>query len=168
MNDVTNPPIIGAVIRFMTSAPAEVDQRYRGDSRGGEWLGARSYVPRDLAKVKVALDHLVHEAQEGYYTAAWLEPDFAAADKAVEELLEKRRVAAGMGGAVSVACPARWTTLPGTGTGSTRTDENPLRLPRKFREPPHTGDGSRTPPPFTFRISRMRAGTIFRKSDTTQ
>ena len=25
MNDVINPPIIGAAIRFMTSAPAEVD-----------------------------------------------------------------------------------------------------------------------------------------------
>jgi hypothetical protein len=62
-----------------------------------ERLGARSCAPRDLARVKVALDHLVHEAQEGYYTASWLEPDFAAADKAVEELLEERRVAASMG-----------------------------------------------------------------------
>lgn len=63
-----------------------------------ERLGARSCAPRDLAKVKVALDHVVHEVQEGYYTAAWLEPDFAAADKAAEELLEERRLVAGMGG----------------------------------------------------------------------
>ena len=62
-----------------------------------ELLGARSCSPRELAKIKVALDHVVHEIQEGYYSAAWLEPDLAAADKSAEELLRERRVAAGMG-----------------------------------------------------------------------
>lgn len=33
---------------------------------------------------------------------------------------------------------------------------------------PYAGDGSGGLSPFTFRISRMRAGTIFRKSDTMQ
>ena len=63
-----------------------------------ERMGARSCSPRDLAKAKVALDHLIHEVEEGYYTAAWLEPDFAAADKTVQELLEERKVAASVGG----------------------------------------------------------------------
>ncbi|MBI5904055.1 MAG: hypothetical protein HZB86_00635 [Deltaproteobacteria bacterium] len=63
-----------------------------------ERLGARSCSPRELAKAKVALDHLIHEVDEGYYTAAWLEPDFVAADKAVQELLEERKVAAAVGG----------------------------------------------------------------------
>jgi hypothetical protein len=62
-----------------------------------ERLGARSCAPRELAKAKVALDHLVHEVEEGYYTVAWLEPDFVIADKAVEKLLEERRVAVSMG-----------------------------------------------------------------------
>lgn len=39
----------------------------------------------------------MHEIQEGYYSAAWLEPDLATADGSAEELLRERRVAAGMG-----------------------------------------------------------------------
>jgi hypothetical protein len=39
-----------------------------------EQLGAKGCAPQSLAKVKVALDHVIHEATEGYYHAAWLEP----------------------------------------------------------------------------------------------
>lgn len=62
-----------------------------------EQLGAKGCAPRTLAKAKVALDHLLHEVEEGYYHPAWLEPDFAAAEKAVEELLAERKFAATLG-----------------------------------------------------------------------
>ena len=52
-----------------------------------ERLGAQSCAPRELAKARVALEHLVHEVEEGWYTAAWLEPHIAAADESAEELL---------------------------------------------------------------------------------
>jgi len=62
-----------------------------------ERLGARSCTPRELAKAKVALEHLLHEVEEGYYTAAWLEPHIAVADDSAEVLLQDRRVAASTG-----------------------------------------------------------------------
>lgn len=62
-----------------------------------ETLGARSCSPRELAKLKVTLEHVVHEWEEGYYTAAWLEPDLAAAERTAEDLLQQRRVAASLG-----------------------------------------------------------------------
>ena len=60
-----------------------------------EYLGARKCSPKALAKAKIALDHVSHEVQEGYYHPAWLEHDLADAEKAVEELLAERKAAAG-------------------------------------------------------------------------
>jgi len=62
-----------------------------------ERLGAKECSPRQLAKVHVALEHVMHEAREGYYSDAWLEPDFADADKLADELLAERRIAASLG-----------------------------------------------------------------------
>lgn len=59
-----------------------------------EYLGAQKCSPQALAKAKIALDHVVHEVQEGYYHPAWLEQDLAKAEKAVEELLAERKSAA--------------------------------------------------------------------------
>ncbi len=59
-----------------------------------EYLGAQKCSPRALAKAKIALDHVAHEAQEGYYHPAWLEQDLVKAEKAVEELLAERKSAA--------------------------------------------------------------------------
>lgn len=62
-----------------------------------ERLGAKDCSPRQLAKAKVALEHVMHEVNEGYYTAAWLEPEFANADKIADDLLAERRLAASLG-----------------------------------------------------------------------
>jgi hypothetical protein len=59
-----------------------------------EYLGAKNCSPQALAKAKIALEHVVHEAKEGYYHPAWLEQDLAQAEKAVEELLAERKTAA--------------------------------------------------------------------------
>ncbi len=62
-----------------------------------ERLGAKECSPRSLAQARVALDRAMHEAGEGYYSDAWLEPDFAAADKLADDLLAQRRLAASLG-----------------------------------------------------------------------
>jgi len=59
-----------------------------------EYLGAQKCSPQALAKAKIALDHVVHEAQEGFYHPAWLEQDLVKAEKTVEELLAERKSAA--------------------------------------------------------------------------
>jgi hypothetical protein len=59
-----------------------------------EVLGAQKCSPMALAKARVALDHVAHEVQEGYYHPVWLEQDLAKAEKAVEELLAERKSAA--------------------------------------------------------------------------
>lgn len=60
-----------------------------------EYLGAKKCSPQALAKAKIALDHVTHEVQEGYYHPSWLEADLAKAEKAVEVLLAERKSAAG-------------------------------------------------------------------------
>jgi hypothetical protein len=62
-----------------------------------EQLGAKECAPRNLAKAKVALDHVVHEVNEGYYHATWLEPDIAKAEKTAGDLLAERKFAATLG-----------------------------------------------------------------------
>jgi hypothetical protein len=62
-----------------------------------EQLGAKGCAPRALAKVKVSLDHVIHEVEEGYYHHSWLEPDLAEVEKAAEELLAERKFAATLG-----------------------------------------------------------------------
>ena len=62
-----------------------------------EQLGARECAPRNLAKAKVALDHALHEVQEGYYHSTWLEPGIAEAEKAAGDLLAERKFAATLG-----------------------------------------------------------------------
>jgi hypothetical protein len=76
-----------------------------------EYLGAQNCSPRALAKAKIALDHVAHEVQEGYYHPAWLEQDLANAEKAAEELLAERKSAASR--APRLHCGP--TVLPGTG-----------------------------------------------------
>jgi len=80
-----------------------------------EQLGAKSCAPKTLAKVKVALEHVTHELEEGYYPHAWLEPDIAAVEKAAEELLAERKYAATLG--THFRCVSAPPTEPG-GTGS--------------------------------------------------
>ena len=58
-----------------------------------EYLGAKGCSPLALAKAKIALEHVAHEVQEGYYPPAWLEGDLAKAEKAVEEPLAERKSA---------------------------------------------------------------------------
>ncbi|MHB1011715.1 MAG: hypothetical protein ACYC37_02205 [Desulfobacteria bacterium] len=76
-----------------------------------EYLGARNCSPKALAKAKIALDHVTHEVQEGYYDPAWLEQDLVMAEKAVAELLAERKSAASR--APRLHCGP--TVLPGTG-----------------------------------------------------
>jgi len=59
-----------------------------------EYLGAQKCSPQALAKARVALDHVAHEVQEGYYHPVWLEHDLEKAEKAVAELLAERKAAA--------------------------------------------------------------------------
>ena len=76
-----------------------------------EYLGAQKCSPQALAKAKIAVDHVAHEAEEGYYHPTWLEQDLAKAEKAVEELLAERKSAASR--APRLHCGP--TVLPGTG-----------------------------------------------------
>ncbi len=62
-----------------------------------EQLGAKECSPRTLAKAYVALEHVMHEVGEGYYSDAWLEPQLAETDKLVDDLLAERRLAASLG-----------------------------------------------------------------------
>jgi hypothetical protein len=75
-----------------------------------EYLGAQKCSPQALAKAKIALDHVAHEVEEGYYHPTWLEHDLAKAEKAVEELLAERKSAASR--APRFHCGP--TVLPGT------------------------------------------------------
>ena len=59
-----------------------------------EYLGAQRCSPQALAKAKIALDHVTHEVNEGYYHPTWLEHDLVMAEKAVEALLAERKAAA--------------------------------------------------------------------------
>jgi len=59
-----------------------------------EHLGAKICAPQALAKAKIALEHVAHEVEEGYYHAYWLEPELAKAEITVEELLAERKAAA--------------------------------------------------------------------------
>lgn len=80
-----------------TIAPTTRTDMVASKIREAEQLGAKGCTPRTLAKAKVALDHVLHEVEEGYYHPAWLEPDIAAAEKAAEELLAERKYAAILG-----------------------------------------------------------------------
>jgi uncharacterized protein YbjT (DUF2867 family) len=79
------------------AAPEERAGMIASKIREAEQLGAKGCSPRALARAKVALEHVLHEAGEGYYPPSWLEPDFAAAEMAAEELLAERRMAARLG-----------------------------------------------------------------------
>lgn len=104
---MSHPMIVAAVLLVMTAGCSamhanRVDPMVRARSieakiAEAEELGARSCAPRELAKLKVALDHVVHEWEEGYYSAAWLEPDLAAAETTADDILRARRFAASLG-----------------------------------------------------------------------
>lgn len=79
------------------AAPAERAGMIAAKIREAERLGANGCSPRALARAMVALEHVLHEVDEGYYHPAWLEPDFAAAEKTAEDLLAERRMAAKLG-----------------------------------------------------------------------
>ncbi len=81
-----------------------------------ERLGAKECTPRSLALAQVALDHVMHEAAEGYYSDAWLEPHFAAADKLADDLLAERKLATSLGRpflCVSASRSTRAGSFPG-------------------------------------------------------
>ncbi|GAB4227790.1 MAG: hypothetical protein OHK0028_00880 [Deltaproteobacteria bacterium] len=78
-------------------APADRAGMIASKIREAEQLGAKGCSPRTLARATVALEHVVHEVEEGYYHPAWLEPDFAAAERAADELLAERKLAAKLG-----------------------------------------------------------------------
>lgn len=63
-----------------------------------ERLGARDCAPRELARVKVELEHVRHEIKETHYPIDWMHFELDKAEKAANELLEKRRLAASLGG----------------------------------------------------------------------
>jgi len=79
------------------TAPMERTRMVASKITEAELLGAKGCAPRTLAKAKVALDHVIHEMEEGYYPPAWLEPDIAAAEKAAEDLLNERKLVASLG-----------------------------------------------------------------------
>ncbi|HEY7586781.1 MAG TPA: hypothetical protein VH866_09770 [Candidatus Deferrimicrobiaceae bacterium] len=62
-----------------------------------ERLGARNCDPRELARVKVELEHVRHEIKETHYPIDWMHLELDKAEKAANELLEKRRHAASLG-----------------------------------------------------------------------
>ncbi len=92
---------------FLAAGCAAMQPKTTGSVERGAWiaskiseaerLGAKECSPRQLAKAKVALEHVMHEVKEGYYTDAWLEPEFEHADKFADELLAERRLAASLG-----------------------------------------------------------------------
>lgn len=104
------------------TAPAKATaQKYRtgmiaSKISEAERLGAKDCAPRTLAKAKVALDHLLHEVEEGYYHPSWLEPDITEAEKAAEELLAERRFASTLG--VRFRCVSNRRNEPYRGSGS--------------------------------------------------
>lgn len=79
------------------TAPGERTGMIESKITEAEHLGAKGCAPRTLAKVKVALDHVIHEVEEGYYPPSWLDPDLAEVEKAAEELLAERKFAATLG-----------------------------------------------------------------------
>jgi len=97
------------------SAPRERAGIVASKITEAEALGAKGCAPRTLAKAKVALDHVLHEVNEGYYHPAWLEPDIAEAERAAEELLAERKYAATLG--TRFRCVSAPHTEPGD-TGS--------------------------------------------------
>jgi len=76
-----------------------------------EFLGAQKCSPQALAKAKIALDHVSHEMEEGYYHPVWLEDDLVAAEKAVAALLVERKTAARP--APRLHCGSDVLTVPG-------------------------------------------------------
>jgi len=62
-----------------------------------ERLGARNCAPRELARAKVELERVRHEIREPHYPTDWLHLEFDKAEKAANEVLEKRRMAASLG-----------------------------------------------------------------------
>ncbi len=96
-----------AAMLALTAGCATVQGKSTGSVDRGAWiaaklaeaeqLGAKECSPRSLAKARVALARVMHEVEEGYYTDAWLAPDFANADLLADELLADRRLAASLG-----------------------------------------------------------------------
>ncbi|HZW37376.1 MAG: hypothetical protein ACM319_07085 [Deltaproteobacteria bacterium] len=62
-----------------------------------ERLGARRCSPRELARAKVELEHARHEVRETHYPPEWVHREFDKAERAANELLEQRRLAASLG-----------------------------------------------------------------------
>ena len=86
-----------ATVQGKSTGSLERSQWIAAKLTEAEQLGAKECSPRSLAKARVALEHVKHEVDEGYYTDAWLAPDFAEADKLADELLAERRLAATLG-----------------------------------------------------------------------
>ncbi len=100
--------VISTAALLVAGGCATIQPKSTGSAERGAWiaskiaeaerLGAAECSPRQLAKAKVALEHVMHEVGEGYYSDAWLEPNFVAADTVADELLAERRLAASLGG----------------------------------------------------------------------
>lgn len=99
--------IMLAALAALAAGCASVQGKSTGSVERGLWiaakiaeaeqLGAKECSPRALAKAYVALEHVMHEVKEGYYSDAWLEPQFDETDKLVDDLLAERRLAASLG-----------------------------------------------------------------------
>ncbi len=62
-----------------------------------ESKGARDCSPRELARAKVALEHVLHELEEGYYPPSWTELHFEEAERLARTLLDERILAEASG-----------------------------------------------------------------------
>jgi len=58
-----------------------------------EQMGARECAPKELARAKVLLDHVLHEISEGHYPAAWTAKDLDAAEQVAGAMLQGRILA---------------------------------------------------------------------------
>lgn len=91
----TLPP--GCAKRQIAGTALDRSEQIANMIEKAERLGARDCSPRELARVKVKLEHALHERDEGHYPLSWTERKFDEAERSARELLEKRVMAKNSG-----------------------------------------------------------------------
>lgn len=72
-------------------------ERIAATIESAESKGARDCSPRQLARAKVALEHVLHELEEGYYPPSWTALHFDEAERLARNLLDERILAEASG-----------------------------------------------------------------------
>ena len=83
----------GCVKRQTTAGVVDREEKIATTIVKAEQLGARECSPRELARVKVLLEHAIHEREEKIYPPSWSGTKLSEAEQMVRELLGKRMMA---------------------------------------------------------------------------